>query len=130
MCNSIARHVQKRNPELRAHRSRTPDDCKPRISEERKNNPPQKRVDIIDSLIASHMGKWTQSKYSETVLPDPEEYEGQVAKMAKIVHLCDFLAAQKTFLNVQAFRHFMCDEDGLNIPESFFPEWIDQVCRF
>ena len=94
------------------------------------NNPLQKGVDIIDSLIASHMGKWTQSKYSETILPDPEEYEGRVAKMAKIVHLCDFLAAQKTFLNIQAFRHFMCDEDGLNIPESCFPEWVDQVCHF
>lgn len=88
-------------------------------------------TETIAKLIESHMGKWTTSPYSQVVLPRPEEHQPTyTTTLARIVATCDFLAAQKTFLNVQAFRHFMCDEDGLNIPESCFPEWIERVCNF
>ena len=39
--------------------------------------------------VASHMGKWTTSKYSNIVLPRPK------TDIQKCVHLCDYLASRK-----------------------------------
>lgn len=43
----------------------------------------------IAQAIASHMGKWTVSKYSTTILPAPQDWLG------RIVHMCDLLASRK-----------------------------------
>lgn len=43
------------------------------------------------NAIASHMGKWTLSKYSSIVLPDPAAGEWS----NKMVALCDYLASRK-----------------------------------
>ena len=43
----------------------------------------------IARAVASHMGKWTTSKYSDVVLPRPK------TDIQKCVHLCDYLASRK-----------------------------------
>lgn len=43
----------------------------------------------VCNLIKSHMGQWTTSKRSETVLPAPESREQM------FVHTCDYLASRK-----------------------------------
>lgn len=55
---------------------------------------------IIASNIASHMGEWNTTNYSNVVLPTPKN------KFQKMVHMCDLLASRK-FINVEF--------DGLNI---------------
>ena len=49
------------------------------------------RIQRIASAIATHMGKWTISKYSVAMLPSPD----LGSWLNKIVHLCDFLASRK-----------------------------------
>lgn len=46
-------------------------------------------VHTVAQAIASHMGKWTTSKYSDLVLPRPK------TDIQKCVHLCDYLASRK-----------------------------------
>lgn len=46
-------------------------------------------VILLASAIASHMGKWTTSKYSDVVLPCPK------TDIQKCVHLCDYIASRK-----------------------------------
>lgn len=46
-------------------------------------------VHTIAQAIASHMGKWTTSKYSDIILPVPK------TDIQKCVHLCDYLASRK-----------------------------------
>jgi hypothetical protein len=48
-----------------------------------------KLVEKIFDCIACHMGPWTSSNYSSTILPTPSD------KLEKFVHMCDYLAAQK-----------------------------------
>lgn len=51
-------------------------------------------LESIRHAIASHMGKWTISKYSSAVLPAPSDW------LTRMVHLADLLASRK-FLEVQ-----------------------------
>jgi 23S rRNA maturation-related 3'-5' exoribonuclease YhaM len=48
--------------------------------------------DIIERIangIESHMGQWNTTKYSEVVLPKPEN------GIQKFIHMCDYLASRK-----------------------------------
>ncbi len=50
-------------------------------------------IRMITDAIASHMGQWNTNKHSVVVLAIPEDaFDVQVAKM---VHLCDYLASRK-----------------------------------
>lgn len=49
----------------------------------------QNNIKLIADAIASHMGKWTTSKYSNIILPNPK------TDIQKCVHLCDYLASRK-----------------------------------
>ena len=51
-------------------------------------------LELITSMIESHMGEWNTSNYSNVVLPLPK------TKHQKFVHMCDFLASRK-FINVK-----------------------------
>lgn len=46
-------------------------------------------AEIVSSLVATHMGQWTTSKYSSAVLQEPQ------TKLQKFVHECDYLASRK-----------------------------------
>ena len=48
---------------------------------------------LIANMIASHMGEWNTSDYSDIVLPLPNN------KYERFVHMCDYLSARK-FLDV------------------------------
>lgn len=53
-----------------------------------------KEVELVSSMIASHMGKWNTNPYSDVVLPLPNN------KYEKMVHTCDMLASRK-FIDVK-----------------------------
>lgn len=53
-----------------------------------------KEIDLISSMIASHMGEWNTNTYSDIVLPIPSN------KYEKMVHMCDMLASRK-FIDVK-----------------------------
>lgn len=46
-------------------------------------------IDIINTAIKSHMGKWTTSKFSKTILPVPQ-FDEEI-----FVHECDYIASRK-----------------------------------
>ena len=46
-------------------------------------------IDFICSCIASHMGRFNTSEYSDIILPIPKTPE------EKFVHMCDYLASRK-----------------------------------
>ncbi len=46
-------------------------------------------IDLVTSMIGSHMGEWNTNKYSKAVLPLP------TTKYQKFVHMCDYLASRK-----------------------------------
>ena len=46
-------------------------------------------AEVVSSLVATHMGQWTTSKYSSAVLQAPE------TRLQKFVHECDYLASRK-----------------------------------
>lgn len=48
-------------------------------------------ANIVARLIVSHMGRWNTSKYSEVILPTPED------DLQKFVHLCDYIASRKAW---------------------------------
>lgn len=48
-------------------------------------------TELIKSGIASHMGSWNSSKYSNILLPTPTN------KYEKFIHTCDYLASRKFF---------------------------------
>lgn len=54
----------------------------------------EKDLELMTSMIDSHMGEWNTSNYSNVVLPLPK------TKHQKFVHMCDFLASRK-FINVK-----------------------------
>lgn len=54
----------------------------------------EKDLELMTSMIESHMGEWNTSNYSSVVLPLPK------TKYQKFVHMCDFLASRK-FINVK-----------------------------
>lgn len=49
---------------------------------------------LIANMIASHMGEWNTSDYSDITLPLPSN------KYERFVHMCDYLSAKK-FLDVK-----------------------------
>ena len=53
-----------------------------------------KEVELISSMIASHMGEWNTNPYSDVILPVPSN------KYEKMVHMCDMLASRK-FIDVK-----------------------------
>ena len=59
--------------------------------EENKDNLNMNEDDIskVRSAVASHMGPWNTSSYSDVVLPLPK------TAMEKFVHLCDYLASRR-----------------------------------
>ena len=50
---------------------------------------PHNELIVLVNLISSHMGQWSTSKYSDTVLPKP------TTKMEIMVHQMDYLASRK-----------------------------------
>lgn len=46
-------------------------------------------AEVVSSLVSTHMGQWTTSKYSSEVLQAPQ------TKLQKFVHECDYLASRK-----------------------------------
>jgi len=46
-------------------------------------------IDLLTSMVGSHMGQWNTNKYSKFVLPLP------TTKYQKFVHMCDYLASRK-----------------------------------
>lgn len=52
-----------------------------------------KEIELISNMVASHMGEYNTSPYSDVILPLPSN------KYEKMVHMCDMLASRK-FLNV------------------------------
>lgn len=51
-------------------------------------------IKFITKAIASHMGQWNTSPYSDVVLPLPKD------KYQRFVHMCDYLASRK-FLDIK-----------------------------
>ena len=49
-------------------------------------------IEKIRSAVASHMGPWNTSQYSDVVLPIPKK------PMEKFVHMCDYLASRRFIL--------------------------------
>lgn len=54
----------------------------------------KKQVDLLVSMISSHMGEWNKDYDGNEILPKPE------TKYQRIVHLCDLLSSKK-FLDVK-----------------------------
>lgn len=54
----------------------------------------EKELNLLTSMIESHMGEWNTNSYSNVVLPKP------TTKYQKFVHMCDFLSSRK-FLDVK-----------------------------
>ena len=48
-----------------------------------------KEIEIITNTIKSHMGQWNTNKYSNIILPKPQN------KYQFFVHMCDFLSSKK-----------------------------------
>lgn len=64
-------------------------------------------IRTIAGAVASHMGKWTTSKYSDTVLPRPK------TDIQKCVHLCDYIASRKHLIfDFDVYDHEMDELDG------------------
>ena len=55
-------------------------------------------IDMISSMIESHMGEWNTNQYSSVVLPLPRN------RYQKFVHMCDDLASKK-FFDVEFDNH-------------------------
>ena len=53
-----------------------------------------KEIELLASTIASHMGQWNQSDYSDIILPKPKN------KYEFFVHMCDYLSSKK-YLDVK-----------------------------
>ena len=53
-----------------------------------------KEIELLASTIASHMGQWNKSEYSDVILPKPKN------KYEFFVHMCDYLSSKK-YLDVK-----------------------------
>ena len=51
-------------------------------------------IEKVKNAVASHMGPWNTSNYSDVILPIPK------APMEKFVHMCDYLASRR-FINLE-----------------------------
>ena len=51
-------------------------------------------IELICSVIETHMGEWTRDYKGNEVLEKPK------TKYQKFVHMCDFLSSRK-FLNIE-----------------------------
>ena len=49
-------------------------------------------IEKVRGAVASHMGPWNTSQYSDVVLPVPKK------PMEKFVHMCDYLASRRFIL--------------------------------
>lgn len=58
-----------------------------------KLNMTEEELDKACNAVASHMGPWNTSNYSDVVLPVPK------APIEKFVHMCDYLASRR-FINL------------------------------
>jgi len=54
----------------------------------------EESLDKVAKAVASHMGPWNTSSYSDIVLPLPK------TPMEKFVHMCDYLASRR-FINLE-----------------------------
>ncbi len=54
----------------------------------------EEEMDLVCSMIETHMGEWTTDYYGNKVLEEP------TTKYQKIVHMCDYLASKK-FLDIK-----------------------------
>ena len=52
----------------------------------------EESIKKVRGAVASHMGPWNTSQYSDVVLPIPK------APMEKFVHMCDYLASRRFIL--------------------------------
>jgi 23S rRNA maturation-related 3'-5' exoribonuclease YhaM len=57
-----------------------------------KLNMNEEDIKKVRGAVASHMGPWNTSQYSDVVLPVPK------APMEKFVHMCDYLASRRFIL--------------------------------
>lgn len=53
-----------------------------------------KEIELLASTIASHMGQWNKSEYSDVILSKPKN------KYEFFVHMCDYLSSKK-YLDVK-----------------------------
>ena len=76
---------------------------------ENKNNTTFKdsEIEFLSSVISSHMGPFNTNKYSDKVLPKPQN------KYQKFVHMCDLLASKK-FLDIKFENNEIVDQGGYN----------------
>ena len=70
-----------------------------------KLNMSEEELEKMCNAVASHMGPWNTSNYSDVVLPVPK------APIEKFVHMCDYLASRR-FINLDF------DENDYVIDES------------
>ena len=61
-----------------------------------------KEIELLSSMIASHMGQWNTNQYSDVILPLPSN------KYEKMVHMCDMLASRK-FIDVSFNENEIAD---------------------
>ena len=59
-----------------------------------KLNMDEESLEKVSGAVASHMGPWNTSNYSDVVLPVPK------TPMEKFVHMCDYLASRR-FINLE-----------------------------
>ncbi len=63
----------------------------------------------VCGAVASHMGPWNTSNYSEVILPVPK------TPMEKFVHMCDYLASRR-FINLEFDKEdHIIDESKIKI---------------
>ena len=72
-----------------------------------KLNMSEEELEKMCNAVASHMGPWYTSSYSDVVLPVPK------APIEKFVHMCDYLASRR-FINLDFDENdFIIDESKL-----------------
>ena len=54
----------------------------------------EESIEKVCKAVASHMGPWNTSNYSDVILPVPK------TPMEKFVHMCDYLASRR-FINLE-----------------------------
>ena len=54
----------------------------------------EEELELLTSMIESHMGQWNTNAYSKDILPKPKN------KCQRFVHMCDYLSSRK-FLDIK-----------------------------
>ncbi len=74
-----------------------------------KLNMDEELLNKVCGAVASHMGPWNTSNYSDVVLPVPK------TPMEKFVHMCDYLASRR-FINLEFDKEdHIIDESKIKI---------------